>query len=67
VNLNIIILIICSVITIEGAILLISPSKIKKMIREILEIPDGTLRLFAVIMTITGLIIIYFLRDSICR
>lgn len=63
---NFIFLVLASVLVLESLILFTSPSGIKKIIKEILTIPDLTLRIFSLIFIIIGLIVIFLLKDKIC-
>lgn len=65
-NLNLIFLIFASVLVIESLILFISPSGVKKMINEVLKIPDSTLRIFSMFIMLLGLLIVFLLKNKIC-
>jgi hypothetical protein len=50
------------VLVIEGAIYAIAPDRMKGMMRQMLELPDQTLRTVGVIAAVTGVGMVWMIR-----
>lgn len=61
-----VLIILGSIMIIEALPLFISPNKMKEYYRRIAETDPNTLRIIALIMIITGLVIVFLVRTKIC-
>ncbi len=52
----------CLVLVIEGLFLFAVPAGWKRMVEQMLEVPDSTLRTYGVVMVGIGLVCLYLVR-----
>jgi uncharacterized protein YjeT (DUF2065 family) len=64
-SLKLILLLLGAILVIEGLPYFVAPERVKLFLNKISEMENKTLRIIGSLMIVTGLLIVYFLKESI--